>query len=220
MSSSAPYSQTPSAYVLPLMRETKFHTHIKEEKISSVYFNVYISYSKLWMLIDKNRTEQNTNSLFLQNTTFWIAVSVTLLTSVASKMYSFVAVTRILLRNKSHDTVIDFLSLHFTKHSAYRKCTKYTKVASCCRVYRVTVWYFSIKPQKQNQTQFCSVLKVCEVHLPWQVQYTHLCLKSEMKTFHRHAVHWSICDLTSVLTFLNQNHLQIFKCATEKLDLL
>jgi hypothetical protein len=31
ITSSAPYCQTSSAYVLPLMRETKFHTHIKQQ---------------------------------------------------------------------------------------------------------------------------------------------------------------------------------------------
>ena len=43
MSFSAPYSQTPSAYVSPWLWETKFHNHTKHmQNYSSVYFNVYI----------------------------------------------------------------------------------------------------------------------------------------------------------------------------------
>jgi hypothetical protein len=39
ISSSAPFSQTPSVYVLPLMSETKFHTHTEAQaKLSSCIF--------------------------------------------------------------------------------------------------------------------------------------------------------------------------------------
>jgi hypothetical protein len=33
---------TPSAHVLPLVWETKFHTHIQIQSCSSIYFNLYI----------------------------------------------------------------------------------------------------------------------------------------------------------------------------------
>lgn len=44
ISSSTPFSQIPLAYVLPLMTECKFHTHIKEQPAynSFMYFNVHI----------------------------------------------------------------------------------------------------------------------------------------------------------------------------------
>ena len=47
ISSSTPYSETPSAYVPTRMWETKFHTHMKQEKnYKSVYFKFYILDSK------------------------------------------------------------------------------------------------------------------------------------------------------------------------------
>ena len=43
MFSSAPYSQTPSAYVPPSMRVTKFYTHTKQqEKIIILYILIFI----------------------------------------------------------------------------------------------------------------------------------------------------------------------------------
>jgi hypothetical protein len=41
--SSAPCSQTPSVYALPLISETKFHTHTKQlAELWFLYFNLYV----------------------------------------------------------------------------------------------------------------------------------------------------------------------------------
>jgi hypothetical protein len=39
-----PYSQTPSAYILPSMSATKFHTHTKQGKIIVLYMLIFKFY--------------------------------------------------------------------------------------------------------------------------------------------------------------------------------
>lgn len=60
ISSTAPFSQIPLAYVLPLMTEWKFHTHIKELATSNsfTYFNVCI------LRQETTRQKMQTYSLF------------------------------------------------------------------------------------------------------------------------------------------------------------
>jgi hypothetical protein len=60
LSSWAPFSQIPLAYVLPLMKECKFHAHIKEQATYNnfMYFNVHI------LRLETTRQEMQTYCLF------------------------------------------------------------------------------------------------------------------------------------------------------------